>query len=78
MADPVSPIRRAWQDPGSGSGRVVNALMSAESTMQLAYRDWLEHGQGCDACGMADTPESGCATGQDLWGAYRSARVSIA
>lgn len=74
----MSPVKRLWLDTGSGPGRVVNALMSAESTMQLAYRDWLAHAQGCDACGSADTPESGCASGQDLWGAYRSARVSTA
>lgn len=74
----VSPVKRVWLDTGSGPGRVVNALMSAESAMHLAYREWLAHAQGCDACGIAATPESGCASGQNLWGNYRSARVSTA
>jgi hypothetical protein len=60
----------------SGSGHVESALDSTENAIQYTYRLWAEHAPDCVECLQSGGPETGCATGQDLWRDYRGARIS--
>lgn len=58
------------------SDRLRAAVQHAETPMLRAYRLWVEHTQKCAyGCKGAAKASDGCATGRELWGAYRLERI---
>ncbi|MGI5196383.1 hypothetical protein ACQEVY_22500 [Streptomyces sp. CA-288835] len=55
--------------------RVGAAVQRAELPMLRTYRLWVEHTMKCDGCKGVPKAQDGCETGQELWGAYRLARI---
>lgn len=44
--------------------------------MLRTYRLWFEHTRRCDrGCNGIPKAQDGCEAGQELWGAYRLARI---
>lgn len=59
-------------------GRGGAAAQHAEVPLLRAYRLWFEHAHKCDGCKRATEAREGCEDGQELWGAYRLARIERA
>lgn len=56
--------------------KVESRVRTAELPMLRAYRLWFEHTRKCtDGCKGSSRAQDGCETGQELWGAYRLARI---
>ncbi|MEU6228753.1 hypothetical protein [Streptomyces sp. NPDC047042] len=58
---------------GARSTRVEAAVRHAELPMLRAYRLWFEHTRKCAGCKDVRKAQDGCASGRDLWDAYRHA-----
>ncbi|CBG71489.1 hypothetical protein SCAB_44261 [Streptomyces scabiei 87.22] len=57
-------------------GRVKAAVRRDEMPMLRTYRLWFEHTRRCDrGCNGIPKAQDGCEAGQELWGAYRLARI---
>ena len=56
-------------------GNGGTAVKRTESDEQRAYRLWLEHVLKCTDCKRVSRAQEGCEDGQELWGAYRLARI---
>lgn len=55
--------------------RIRAAVCRAEVPMMRAYGLWFEHVLRCADCKSAGTAKDGCATGHELWDAYRAVRI---
>ncbi|KPI06854.1 hypothetical protein OK074_4035 [Actinobacteria bacterium OK074] len=54
--------------------KVQAAVARAELPMLRAYRLWFEHTRKCpDGCKGTPRAQDGCASGRELWDAYRRA-----
>ncbi|WP_371575688.1 hypothetical protein [Streptomyces sp. NBC_01314] len=60
------------------AGRVESRVRTGELPMLRDYRLWFEHTRKCDGCKGKPEAQDGCATGRELWGAYRLARIGRA
>lgn len=59
---------------GARSTRVNAAVRQAELPMLRDYRMWFEHTRKCgDGCKGVRKAQDGCASGRELWAAYRRA-----